>query len=65
MKTAVFSGITPWVIVCQRTKQKVHWLIYGYIVASLEAGTPHKISFALAGSSKASVVHLLAFINMS
>jgi hypothetical protein len=41
----------------QRTKQKVHQLIYGYVVAFPEDSTSHEIGFAVAGSSKTSVFH--------
>jgi hypothetical protein len=45
----------------KRTKQKMHWLICGYIVAFPEDSTLHEIGFAVAGSSKASVFHTLHF----
>jgi hypothetical protein len=46
----------------QRTKQKVHWLVYGYIVAFPEDSTSHEIGFAVAGSSKALVFHPLPLL---
>lgn len=55
MKTAVFSGITHWIIKCHEANNKaeVYWLMCGYIVAFPEDSTSHEIGFAVAVSSKA------------